>query len=262
MIVLDGLCFSYPEATEPVFRDFDLTIESFSWVVLTGPDGAGKSTLGKLIAGILRPKLGSVRVEVGQGGRGLPVGYLGGDPYDYLVGTTVEEDVVFGLENLGIDPAAIGARLEQALGWTGLSGMEQRLTHSLSGGEQQKLALASMLALAARVLVLDEALCMLDRPTKVSVRALLDSLRSDPGVTIVEITHQLEDALIADRLVFLSRGRVEFDGPPGRFLSSESGQQWCADAGGLPALRSGLCRRLGDPEAWRLVDRWKDGSGS
>jgi energy-coupling factor transport system ATP-binding protein len=258
MILLDRLCFSYTEATEAVFRDFDLGIACGSWVVMTGPDGGGKSTLGKLIAGLLRPQSGSVRIEGGQGRRGITVGYLGGDPYDNLVGITVEEDVAFGLENRGMEPGEIAAKIDEALGLTGLRGMERRLTHTLSGGEQQKLGLASMLALDARVLILDEAFCMLDRPTRQRVRSLLGALRCDRGVTILEITQQLEDALTADRLVFLSCGRVEFDGPPGSFLTTEVGETWSAHAGGLPAVRSALCQRLGHPDAWRLVDQWMD----
>ena len=94
--------------------------------------------------------------------------------------------------------------------------MEKRPVHTLSGGEQQKVALAAALAIGCRVIVIDEALNMLDRPTRMSIRSLLRSLRTTPGLTVIEVTHNLQDALTVDRILFLARGTILFDGTPGK----------------------------------------------
>jgi energy-coupling factor transport system ATP-binding protein len=243
MILLQRICFSYPEKTEPVFTSLSLSVDSCSWLVVMGPDGSGKTTLGKLMKGLLEPDSGLVRLEARPEGPRLDVGYLGGDPYDYLVGTSVEEDVVFGMENLGIARTQMKPRLEQALQCTGLTGMEQRLTHTLSGGEQQNLALAATLAMGARVLILDEALSMLDRPTRRAIRSLIESLRVNHGLTVVEMTHDLEEALTGDRLIFLSGGTLTYDGSPTAFMSTPLGSQWARVAGGMPGLQGELAQR-------------------
>jgi len=227
----------------PVFADFSLRIDAHPWVSIIGPEGSGKTTLAKLIKGLYRPASGTINVHVDSPDGTAFVGFLGGDPWDSLVGTSVEEDVAFGLENLRLPCAEIQARVQRALQWTGLAGMEQRLTHTLSGGEQQKLALAAMLALDARVLILDEALSMLDRPTRGSIRVLMRELRRDSDLTVIEITHNLDEALEAERLIFLSKEGIGFDGAPEVFLLSPLGSHWARMAGGLVALREAMSRQ-------------------
>ena len=155
----------------------------------------------------------------------------------------MEEDIVFGMENLGLSRSEMVSRLEQSLGWTGLVGMEQRLVNRLSGGEQQKVALAGMLAMGARILILDEALTMLDRPARFAIRSLLTSLRKEVGLTIIESTQNLEDIFSTDRVVFLSEGSLLFDGTPVQFLESPLGRNWASMTGGLAALRAQLYSR-------------------
>lgn len=243
MIRIDNLSFSYPRTARPVLSDFSLFIEPHTWVALIGPDGSGKTTLARLIAGLNIPNAGDVVVRDSDDGSAAFVGYLGGDPGDSLVGTSVEEDVAFGLENLRLPVQEMRRRVKLALQWTGLDGMAQRLTHTLSGGEQQKLALAAMLALEARVLILDEALSMLDRPIRRSIRRLIKDLRSAQSLTVIEITQNVEEALEADRIVFLSKQSVGFDGPPGAFASSPIGARWIGKSRGLAALKQGLAER-------------------
>lgn len=234
MICLNNLSFCYPPQKIPLLNRVNLTIGSLSWVAVIGPDGSGKTTLGKLIKGLLQPDSGSVHVNSSE------VGYVGGDPYDSFVGTSVEEDIIFGLENLQLSARQIKMRLEQALRRTGLVGMERRLVHTLSGGEQQKVALAGVMAMGARILVLDEALAMLDREARAAIRSLLNSLRPDPGLTIVEITQDLGDALECDRILFLANGSILFDGSPDDFVSSPLGGQWLGMAFGLGGLLGAL----------------------
>ncbi len=225
MIRLENVSFTYPPQNRPLFHQLYLHIDESSWVALTGPEGAGKTTLGKLIHGMLKPDHGSVSVAA-LGSAPGHVGYLGGDPYDCLVGISVEEEIIFGLENLAVPRDEMSRRLEAVLRWTGLEGMEHRLTHTLSGGEQQKLAVASMLAMQCRVLILDEAMTMLDRPTRTSIRSLIKELATARSLTILEITNSLEDCLTTDRILFADRGVIEFDGIPADFARTPSGSEW------------------------------------
>ena len=243
MIRIENLAFSYSPPAPLVLKGLSLTIENLSWVVLTGPDGSGKTTLGKVISGLLKPHSGSIQFNPPQDNDSVIVGYLGGDPYDSLVGISIEEDIIFGLENMQLSSSEIETRLRKALRWTGLTGMEKRLVHTLSGGEQQKVALAAALAMGCRIIVIDEALNMLDRPIRRSIRSLLSSLRAIPGLTVIEVTHNLQDALTADRILFLSRGTIFFDGTASDFLCSPDGSRWASLAGGTAGLRSALFSR-------------------
>jgi len=240
MISLERVTFAYPGRAQPVFDKFSLSICPLSWVALTGPDGSGKTTFGKLLKGLLKPTEGLISFATSANGGEPTVGYVGEDPLDYLVGGTVEEDVAFGLENLNLPPDKIRKRLALALKSTGLVGMERRVTGSLPGGEQQRLALASMLAVGARIVVLDDSFSMLDRPSRADIRLFLDQLRRDHGLTVIEITQNLEDAAWCDRLIFIQGGTVAFDGPPASFLSCDLGHRWAANAGGPMALLAEL----------------------
>ncbi|MFZ5865731.1 MAG: energy-coupling factor ABC transporter ATP-binding protein [Thermodesulfobacteriota bacterium] len=239
MISLSSVSFSYLPG-KPLISYLSVQIERGSRVAILGPDGSGKTTLAKLIAGLLQPDSGSVVVS--EDSR-VPVGYVGGDPYDALVGVSVEEDIVFGLENAQVPADEIQALLDRALQWTGLTGLEKRLTHTLSGGEQQKLALAGFLAMGTRVLILDEALSMLDTNARRSIRSLLEDLRKDPGLTVIEIANDVEAILSADRVLFLARGAIVFDGSPSNFLVGERGSNWLRLTGGLGALLEALLAR-------------------
>ncbi|MFC1833160.1 energy-coupling factor ABC transporter ATP-binding protein [Thermodesulfobacteriota bacterium] len=244
MVRLERVSYSYPSRkTYTVLVDLTVEIGPLSWTTIVGPDGSGKTTLAKLIKGILKPDDGSV--SVGGGDPGTDVGYLGGDPYDSIVGTSVEDDIVFGLENLCLPPCEMQSRLDRALKWTGLTGMESRLCHTLSGGEQQKLALAGVLAMGCKVLVLDEALSMQDRSTRLLSRGLIRSLIKDPGLTVIEISNQVEDALTADRVLFFTEGAISFQGSPEEFVTSSEGIRWMEMAGGLNSLLAALAHRGG-----------------
>jgi energy-coupling factor transport system ATP-binding protein len=243
MILIQTLSFSYAPNWPPVLLDLNLEIRPHSWVTISGPDGSGKSTLGKLIKGLLRSDSGSIIFDPRFLKGHEEVGYLGGDPYDALVGVTVEDDVAFGLENLGMEPGLIGQRLEEALKRTGLDQYRARLVDTLSGGEQQRVALAGILASGMKVLILDECLAMLDRPVRKSIRSLLRSLQINPGLTILQISNDWEDILAADRVLYLSFGRLMLDVPPLAFLSSGTGKVWGELSGGTAALRRRLLDR-------------------
>ncbi len=239
MILLDDISFSYPGTNNPVLQRISLKIAPSSWVVLTGPDGSGKTTLGKIITGLLKPSSGSLIVEDGCAGNCRPnIGYLSGNPIEFLIGTTVEEDIVFGLETLQLPTAAIEYRLRQSLDWVDLLGMEKRLTHTLSGGELQKLALASVLATGARIIILDEALSMLDRPTAKTIRTIIKRLQIEHGLTLIEITYKSCDIMNANRMVFLRDHKIEFDGEPLEFFRTRTGREWVSLTGGVAELKA------------------------
>ncbi|MFH1117589.1 MAG: ATP-binding cassette domain-containing protein [Pseudomonadota bacterium] len=248
MIRVHNLSFAYAPERHIVFEHLNLHIEPLTWAAVIGPDGSGKTTLGKLVKGLLIPDAGSISITDTCARDVDSVGYLGGDPADLAVGMTVEEDVVFGMENMGLPRREIRDRLKDALMRTGLANMGKRLVHTLSGGEQQKLALAGVLAMRVKVLIIDEALGMLDRPVRRSIRSLLASLRRDPGLTIMEMASGVDDLYSADRVVFLSRGNIGFDGSASEFLSGLPGIRWSSMNGGLPALNAALHQKGLIPE--------------
>jgi energy-coupling factor transport system ATP-binding protein len=243
MILLKDVSFSYPPNYDQLFKDLDLEVAPSSRVAIIGPDGSGKTTLGKLIKGQLKPDSGIITLGDSSCDQTVAVGYLGGDPYNAMVGVSVEEDIVFGLENLQLPVQKIEARLKSVLNWTGLVGMEKRLVHNLSGGEQQKVVLAACLAMGSKIFIFDEAFSMLDQSARASIRLVVEKLRLDQSLTVIEITHCLEDALAADRIVFLSHGTIEFDGKPDEFMDSHLGAKWTDLSGGIPALVLDLSRR-------------------
>jgi energy-coupling factor transport system ATP-binding protein len=202
---------------------------------LMGPTGSGKTTLLKLIKGLLSPREGTIEAR----GSSPPfIGYIGSDPYDFLVGITVEEDILFGLENLQLAPETMEARVKRALAQMGLTGFEDRLAHTLSGGEQQKLAIASLLAMDTKFMLLDESTNMLDPPSRLHVRDLLLSLNKRSGITILEVNQNWEEVRFYDRILFLAGGVTHYDGTPAGFLKTDFGRDWVSATNGCFLLRT------------------------
>lgn len=241
MISLQSVTFSYPSSPKPVFNDLTFTVDKHSWLVIAGPNGSGKTTLCKLLKGMLRPTSG--RIVFGDTITQDQVGYLGGDPYDSLVGITVQEDVIFGLENLGLSQPEMEERLRTALEWTGLQEMGNRLVHTLSGGEQQKLALAGVLAMGSKILIIDEALSMLDKSARAAIHHLMDELRKEKGLSVIEASTS-NFTPMADRIIFLLDGKIAFDSTLKAFSSSDLGRRWNEMTGGVESLRRTLACAL------------------
>ena len=202
---------------------FDLRVGEYVGVV--GPNGGGKSTLVRLLNGLIRPDSGRVRVA-GHDPTIEPyevrkrLGVLFQNPENGLVAPFVEDDVAFGLENLGVEREEMRARVKEAIEAVGLGGYERREPHTLSGGEKQRLALAGLLAVEPEILVLDEPTSMLDAAGRREVLERLEALRATR--TVLHVTHHLEELANADRVLVLNGGRLVADVAPARLFADSA----------------------------------------
>lgn len=219
MIECRGVSFSYDGAV-PALDCVDLNIEDGEFFCILGGNGSGKSTFAKHLNALLQPDAGTVRINGMDASDPELVydirstaGMVFQNPDDQLVATLVEDDVAFGPENLGVPSAQIAQRVREALKGVGLVGFERHETHALSGGQKQRVALAGVLAMEPRVLILDEASSMLDPRGR---KGLMKACRAlhDRGMTIVMITHFMEEAAEADRVAVFQAGRVAMLGTP------------------------------------------------
>jgi energy-coupling factor transport system ATP-binding protein len=229
MIKAINLRHSYPgpDGTEVVaLEDISLAVAAGEFVAVIGANGSGKSTLAKHFNALLAPTAGECLVE------GLSttvpdnvwpirqkVGMVFQNPDNQIVAAVVEEDVAFGPENLGVPPAEIAARVAEALELVGMSDYRHHGPHLLSGGQKQRVAIAGVLAMRPKCLVLDEPTAMLDPVGRNEVLATVARLNKEEGITVVYITHFMEEAVRADRVIVLDAGRVVLAGRPAEVFS-------------------------------------------
>ena len=224
MIECRGVSFSYDGAASAL-DGIDLNIEDGEFFCILGGNGSGKSTFAKHLNALLQPDTGTVCVNGMDASDPELVydirstaGMVFQNPDDQLVATLVEDDVAFGPENLGVESAQIAQRVREALKAVGLVGFERHETHALSGGQKQRVALAGVLAMEPRVLILDEASSMLDPRGRKGLMKACHALH-DRGMTIVMITHFMEEAAEADRVAVFQAGRVAMLGTPDEILT-------------------------------------------
>ena len=224
MIECRGVSFSYDGAAQAL-DGIDLNIEDGEFFCILGGNGSGKSTFAKHLNALLQPDAGTVRVNGMDASDPELVydirstaGMVFQNPDDQLVATLVEDDVAFGPENLGVESAQIAQRVRDVLKAVGLVGFERHETHALSGGQKQRVALAGVLAMKPRVLILDEASSMLDPRGRKGLMKACHALH-DRGMTIVMITHFMEEAAEADRVAVFRAGRVAMLGTPDEILT-------------------------------------------
>lgn len=235
LIETKKLTYIYPGQPEsaPALKKINLKIYKGEYIALIGANGSGKTTLLKQLNALLRPTSGEVYVDnlstCNEGAisqiRSL-CGMIFQNPDNQIVGTTVEEDVAFGLENRAVPPPEMRRRVDAALNLLGLSDLAKYPPHLLSGGEKQKVVLAGLLALRPRCLLLDEPTAMLDPDGQAVLLEAVKRLHREEGITVIQATHYPEEAALAGRVLLLDRGRLLREGPPAKIL------------GDLPLLRS------------------------
>jgi len=224
MIQLQDVSYSYQLDEEQVINavsDISLTIEKGEFLVIIGHNGSGKSTLAKLLNGLLLPDKGMVSVDsmctsdpekywqIRQ-----QVGMVFQNPDNQLIATIVEEDVAFGPENLGVPPAEIVSRVEESLSQVAMLEYRHHAPHLLSGGQKQRIAIAGILAMRPQYLVLDEPTAMLDPQGRREVMDTVSRLNREEGITVVWITHHMEEAIRAHRVMVMEHGRMAALGTP------------------------------------------------
>lgn len=209
---------------EWVLQDINLTISSGEYVCIVGPNGSGKSTLAKLIKGLLLPSNGSITIghehtlcQENQWTIRQKVGFVFQNPDHQIVASTVQDDIAFGLENLGVPVDEIKQRIDRVLEEVGLTGLHEKEPHHLSGGQKQRLAIAGVLAMQPEIIIFDEATSMLDPQGTKDVLSIMKKLHQEKKTTIITITHRMEEIDQASRIIVMAEGRIQLDIPREEF---------------------------------------------
>jgi energy-coupling factor transporter ATP-binding protein EcfA2 len=221
-----GLGFRYPDSPKPAVAEFNLSVPEGEVVALAGPSGCGKSTLLRAVNGLI-PHMysgeysGEVRIEgkavkdTSMRELAQTVGFLFQNPENQIFMFTVERDVAFGLENLGIPRPEMRARVDEAMTMLGIQPLAQRAPHELSDGQKQRVALAGVLAMKPKLIILDEPTSLLDPKTAAELVELIGRLRNELGTTFLVVEHRLDLLVrVADRIVVMSDGRKVLEGTP------------------------------------------------
>ena len=226
MIIVENLSHQYQAAsgvTISALNKVNLTIKKGEFIGIAGRNGSGKSTLAKHFNALLVPRSGEGKVLVDKLDTRDPgavweirqrVGMVFANPDNQMVAPIVEEDIAFGPENLGVPSSEIRSRVDKALDRVGMAGYQKRAPHFLSGGQKQRVAIAGALAMQPQYLVLDEPTSMLDPVGRQEVMQTLRQLNKDMGVTIILITHHMEELVDVDRLMVMDRGQLVMEGTP------------------------------------------------
>ncbi|KGP70945.1 energy-coupling factor ABC transporter ATP-binding protein [Pontibacillus yanchengensis] len=223
----EDVSFQYQEDQPWILNKLNISIHPNEWVAIIGHNGSGKSTIAKLMNGLLFPQEGTISVadmtldeqtiwEIRK-----RVGMVFQNPDNQFVGTTVIDDVAFGLENHGVPRPEMVKRIEASLRTVGMNGYENHEPHRLSGGQKQRVAIASVLAVAPDLVILDEATAMLDPKGRREIMETVRHLRNERDVSIVTITHDLNEVTYADRVIVMNDGEVWYEGTPRDVFSKQ-----------------------------------------
>ncbi|MFW6381525.1 MAG: energy-coupling factor transporter ATPase, partial [Bacillota bacterium] len=230
LIEVQGVDFSYSENREPALIDVNLEIAAGEFTAIIGANGSGKSTLAKLLNVLLLPTRGNIYID-GLNTRDKEhlwdirqrMGMVFQNPDNQLVATMVEDDVAFGLENLGVPSGDIRRRVDHALKLVDMDGYQRYSPHNLSGGQKQRVAIAGIIAMEPRCIILDEPTAMLDPLGRQEVVDTITYLNRDKGITIIYITHFMEEVTGADRVLVMDQGQVVKRGSPHRVFRDIEG---------------------------------------
>lgn len=228
LIEIQNVSYAYEDAAAKALNNVSLTINDGEFVAVVGHNGSGKSTLAKHLNALLLPTEGKVLVdgmdtadEADTLSIRQRVGMVFQNPDNQLVTTIVEEDVAFGPENIGVPGNEIRARVDRALAAVGMEKYAHSAPNMLSGGQKQRIAIAGMLAMQPKVLVLDEATAMLDPKGRRDIIDLVTKLHRENGITVVMITQYMEEAIGADRVAVMSGGELILEGTPKEVFSQD-----------------------------------------
>lgn len=222
IIKTENLCFRYEEDGVEILKNLNVEIEEGSFVAVLGHNGCGKSTFASHLNAILLPSGGKVYVDgmstEAQTDEELldirkTVGMVFQNPDNQIVATVVEEDVAFALENLGVEPKEMRRRVDETLKAVNMEEFAHHATHQLSGGQKQRIAIAGIIAMRPKILVLDEPTAMLDPQGRKDVMRIIKALHKQ-GTTVVLITHFMDEAAAAERVIVMNDGEVLIDGTP------------------------------------------------
>jgi energy-coupling factor transport system ATP-binding protein len=223
---VSGLTYRYEPGANPAVDEVSFGVPRGQFCAVLGHNGSGKSTLAKLLNGLFLPTEGTVTVS-GMDTRDdahtwdvrRAAGMVFQNPDNQLVATRVDDDVAFGLENIGVPSGEMPGRIEEALKMTGMTEFARRAPHLLSGGQKQRVAIAGILAMRPEALILDEATAMLDPQGRREVLETVRRLNRERGITVVWITHFMEEAAVADRVMVMDHGKIAMDGSPREVFS-------------------------------------------
>lgn len=268
LLEVRGLSFTYPDASRKAVSGFDLEVGEGEVVVLAGPSGCGKSTLLRAVNGLI-PHMysgtyaGDVRVDgvsvKDSSMRDLAqkVGFLFQNPENQIFMFTVERDVAFGLENLGVPRAEMRNRVDEAIALMGIGDLALRAPHELSDGQKQRVALAGVLAMRPRLVILDEPTSLLDPKTAAELVGLVGKLRKDLGTTFLVVEHRLDLLVkIADRLVVMSEGGKALEGTPSEVLFGDEAERYGVSVPAITRVQKMLAKD-GVVEENTLMTAWE-----
>ena len=228
ILSFNNVTFSYtpdvPDARKAV-QGVTFAVNEGEWIAIVGHNGSGKSTLAKLLSGLLFPQEGEVRImrdvltEENLWDIRSQIGMVFQNPDNQFVGATVQDDVAFSLENNGVPYEEMVKRVHESLQQVKMDGFLNHEPHHLSGGQKQRVAIAGALAMHPRILILDEATSMLDPQGREEVLQTVQALREEIGLTVLSITHDLEEAMLADRILFMNDGKKFAEGTPAEIFA-------------------------------------------
>ncbi|MBU9721661.1 MULTISPECIES: energy-coupling factor transporter ATPase [Bacillaceae] len=227
ILQVENLSFQYDKRTAHTLSNVSFTAQQGEWLGIVGNNGSGKSTLAKLLVGLLQPEEGQIHIngmKVNQENIWKvrsKIGLVFQNPDNQFIGTTVEDDVAFGLENLNMPYEDMKARVDEALSLVGMTDFRYYDPSNLSGGQKQRVAIAGILALKPSILILDEAFVMLDPKSRRELLATLKKLKQDENITIISITHDMNEAVDADRIIVLKAGKIVNSGTPSEVFHEE-----------------------------------------
>ncbi len=224
IISVDKLNFKYQEEDDNILKDVTFHVKQGEWLAILGHNGSGKSTLVRLLDGLLEAQSGQIRIagqvlsEANVWDLRRKIGMVFQNPDNQFVGATVADDVAFGLENQGLPYEEMKVRVQEALDLVGMADFAEREPARLSGGQKQRVAIAGIVAMRPEILILDEATSMLDPEGRLDLMATIKTVRDKYAMTVISITHDLDEVAMSDRVLVMKAGQIESSSTPSDLL--------------------------------------------